>query len=331
MATSFRNPNVEVYRCCLMFGICLLHAVGFSGHYRPCITNPLVACVDGFVLISGYFGIRFTWKRFFRIWGFALACSLIVTLTYDHWLGTGIPRGVAFLSTLQKRLFGHWFLNCYAVLMLLAPALNLLVEKIEDKKAMKAVLLPLAFLAFVWCWGGMYLKRVGIQLPSPIGFGSYTYLMMAVVYLIGRFCRRYDDVFMSRSTWRLSVLGGICLFLCVVGFAGYMSPFSMGLAVFAFVIFRKIDWPYWVAGSAIWLAPSMFAVYLFHSETEGRVVVKHLMDVFCSRYGVSVFVSQLMVAVVLYFGCILLDVVCRRSLKCLVLLTWRKIHACICD
>ncbi len=317
-----RDASIEVYRCCLMFGICLLHAIGFSGNLHPWFTNMLVACVDGFVFISGYFGIRFSWKRFFRIWGVALACSVIVTVFYDGFLGAGVPSGVAFVKAIHARLFCHWFLNCYAVLMLLCPMLNYVTEK-ADRNQILQIGIPFCVLVFVWCWGGSYMEKFGVHLPKPWGFGSYTYLMMSVVYVIGRLCRRFDcSAFLTPRRKTALLLG--CAAATSVGLSGYVSPFAMGLAVAVFAVFKSIRWPTWIGRLAVFLGPSMFAVYLYHAENEGRDIVARLTNYFIEQGNTNIWVAQLLIAVILFGGCVVLDVCVRRSLAWIGIVASRK-------
>lgn len=58
-----RNPSIELYRCFLVYGICLLHTIGNSLGEDLWASSCLMFCVDGFIVISGYFAIRFSWKK----------------------------------------------------------------------------------------------------------------------------------------------------------------------------------------------------------------------------------------------------------------------------
>lgn len=75
-----RDGSVECYRVFLMFGICLLHVL-FFGHFdRPFVHNVLKFCVVGFVFISGYYGIRFSWKKIVRLYGVGIYCAAVAAV-----------------------------------------------------------------------------------------------------------------------------------------------------------------------------------------------------------------------------------------------------------
>jgi len=73
-----RNPSIELYRCLLMYGICLLHAVTQCGHNVPWLANVLTTCVVGFVFISGWFGVKFTWWKLVKLYGIGTYAALVL-------------------------------------------------------------------------------------------------------------------------------------------------------------------------------------------------------------------------------------------------------------
>ena len=56
-----RDGNVELLRLVLMFFICMIHAVGYvDARWCHWLTNVSFVGVLGFVLISGFYGLRFS-------------------------------------------------------------------------------------------------------------------------------------------------------------------------------------------------------------------------------------------------------------------------------
>ena len=72
-----RDGAVELYRVALMYGICLLHTVNFGGYQKWWLANVLYTCVVGFVFISGWFGIRFSWMKLAKLYGIGCYCAVI--------------------------------------------------------------------------------------------------------------------------------------------------------------------------------------------------------------------------------------------------------------
>lgn len=70
-----RNGNVEVFRCLLMFLIVAYHCFiyGSCGDsnalWTYCFTVLICWHTDGFLAISGWYGIKFKWSRFWGLIG----------------------------------------------------------------------------------------------------------------------------------------------------------------------------------------------------------------------------------------------------------------------
>jgi len=69
-----RNPAIELYRVMLMFGICVLHSITQCGHNIPWIANILLSCVVGFVFITGWFGVKFSWWKIIKLYVLSNFC-----------------------------------------------------------------------------------------------------------------------------------------------------------------------------------------------------------------------------------------------------------------
>lgn len=82
-----RDCSIELYRVILMFGIVLLHTVGKGDVRAPWIGCLLKFCVTGFVFISGYFGIKFSWGKIGRLYAVAAFCALAGAVA--QWFNSG--------------------------------------------------------------------------------------------------------------------------------------------------------------------------------------------------------------------------------------------------
>lgn len=97
-----RNASIELLRLLLMLGICALHAScqgKFSTRGFP--TNILQVCVPCFVFISGYYGIRFSWKKVVNLYFIAMMATLIAPMAGVWWLREGggvLVRGYSYLG-----------------------------------------------------------------------------------------------------------------------------------------------------------------------------------------------------------------------------------------
>ncbi len=75
-----RNAAIDCYRVMLMFGICMLHSITQAGHNVPWVANMLSWCVPGFMFISGWFGIRFSFVKVARLYVISLYCASVYAI-----------------------------------------------------------------------------------------------------------------------------------------------------------------------------------------------------------------------------------------------------------
>lgn len=257
-----RQAAPEVYRVALMFGICLLHSITFSAGDRALWPWRLLhSCVDGFAFLSGWYGLSFRPSKFVRLYALAGFCgTLIFTI---GWLIGSYPVALdrATLKLLRGLLVGPWFLNAYALLLLLAPLVDAVLAWVPPAKRLPILLPPLA-ITFGWAFA-QSIPRIGGLFPQTAGVGSYTGLTLFGIYILARLWRLGNwDRFLTGT--RLYVAIGVLMHLSIGGFYNYASPVAALLSGCCFLLFRRILWPDWVGRVALWLGPSMFAVYLLH-------------------------------------------------------------------
>ncbi len=177
--TRNRDYGIEIFRCLLMFVIVLHHAC-CHGLLRTTtsawIIYPLtIPAVDGFIAISGWYGIRFSWNKCARLWGL-MVFYLIFTMGFTalaHTLGW---------TELRPRLYGWWFAGNYLGLMLFSPFINTALETLAQtpKKLLTAV--GLYTLAVFLNWIPTHLFT-GV---SVSGWGSHSFNTLLFVYVVTR-------------------------------------------------------------------------------------------------------------------------------------------------
>lgn len=206
MDTSLkRNSSFELLRILCIGGIACMHALaGICGNPKfgylviaeNAIFNIGVTC---FILISGYFGVKWSFPKFLRLNLLAVFASLIdlgFRFYNTHTLAPNDLLRAAFPVFTAR----WWFLSCYVCLMMLAPFLDMLLERIS-KRDFQILLLILLL------WFYISPTFLYFQLMSDAGKGLANFL---TVYLIGRYIRKYHDPFerprLSRNV--LTVGGG---------------------------------------------------------------------------------------------------------------------------
>lgn len=137
MTQNRRQSNIELLRCFAMLCIIVYHLCLFALGGVPTGTKlyqalqiPLHIGVPLFVLISGYFGIRFSLKGLMRLcskgYFYFVPLAVIPMLVYN----TGGVKDV--LKSIF--IFGfdaQWYLNTYLYLFLFSPIINRYLENIS--------------------------------------------------------------------------------------------------------------------------------------------------------------------------------------------------------
>lgn len=273
--TQVRQSNIELLRIVAMFMVMMLHvnntALGLpttedaQTAILPTLTRIFfellsIGSVNVFVLISGWFGIRFSWKSLttfifqcvFITWGMLLVmvCFGFVPLT---------------LRNLDVNLFVRsWFVQAYLGLYLLAPALNLLIE--NNKKRHSQIVIGLFLLELFYDF---------LPPSEPLFKAGYSTMHFVLLYMIARYVKLYG-VFSFVRKWSfclflLTVVGGT-----VVQFIGiqhgiasifwigvYSSPVVVFAALCLLLSFLKLNLQNNFVNK---VAVASFAVYLLHTN-----------------------------------------------------------------
>lgn len=230
---------------------------------RILIESMSVICVNIFVLISGWFKIKYSFKG---LCNYVFQCGYFLIGIYIICLMLGIStfsiHGI--LSSLCLS-YSNWFLRAYLALYIISPILNTYLEY-ADKIVQKRVLI--AFFIFQTIYGCS-----GAAEFIEYGYSTFSFIGL---YLLGNYIKNSD-----LSTVSLSISGGglvatiiLNSILYSVGLYmnrnlfiliyGYINPLVIIGAVCLVLIFNKIDIKH--SASINWVASSAFAAYLFHAN-----------------------------------------------------------------
>lgn len=282
-----RQSNLELLRIVAMLLVLVVHAdfLSFGSpslsdlHARPLpiyfrffVQSCSIVCVDLFILISGYFAIR--WKArsllslLFQCWFYYVGCGLVL-------MGAGVvpfdlkalAGGVLFTRPEM------WFVRDYLGLYLLAPMLNAFCENTSARLRGWLIVGFFAYQSFYgWLAGGLEF------------LGGYSLISFIGLYLLGRHIRLQSADAKVRSRWfGLGLYGGcVALSLLAVGVMGalfahkpgvfdgsvmklyaYNALWVVAAAVGLFLFFTKFD----LRSAAVnRIAASAFSVYLLHAN-----------------------------------------------------------------
>lgn len=323
-----RQSNMELLRCVAMFLVLVVHsdfgalgvptAASFADSplaetWRVLVEAVGLMCVNLFVIISGYFGIRLTLRS---------ACNFLFQVLF--WAVTPYLLLAALglvpwsWSTFGDRwLFGsdYWFPQVYATLMLVAPALNAYADSVPPRRLAG---LLLAMLVVTGLLGGTDVWQIAYRR----GYGLASFVTL---YLFGRYAR------LSRLPMRVSPFTSLMVALiatlatayaiiisilftngseatgrCISIFTSYDSPFVLVASMAVAVAFARLRFHSRIVN---WLGASAFSVYLIHANPHVmNAYFFHPVRIICHTH--SPLVAPLLITAFLlavYLACILLD------------------------
>ncbi len=212
-----RDSNMEALRIIAILMVLYIHAFGLiSGmgytelgknttRLANAVCNTGVSC---FILISGYYGITFQWKKLIRMELMVIFYSLCMTLLGAAFFPESMTDSVFELlvkSCIPAASRKYWFYSCYVCLMLMSPFWNRAVEKVGKD-------------LFTWLVGVMLVlfsifpTFLYFEITMDLGKGLVN---MTMLYLAGRWIRMYGDYELKRKN-------GILLLLILAG-VNYLS------------------------------------------------------------------------------------------------------------
>jgi surface polysaccharide O-acyltransferase-like enzyme len=279
-----RLSNIELLRIVSMALVLLIHfALTFKVTHQSLVETPIksivftelhslsIVCANCFILISGYFGIRWKIRSF---------CSLIYQILF--WLALGYLINEFLLRGHHIGIFGmmsnyfgcRWFVPAYLALYIVSPMLNSFIEMKSNKQ------LGLFILIFY-----LYSTIVGYLLRSSEFNEGMSAMSVVGLYLIGAYLRRSNAKWLSLPGRKdLAVYVSLSIFLAIVTLGlkyygiekspiGYLNPIVILMTVYLFLFFKKLNIK---SNKAInYIATSAFAVFLFHYQP---AMIEHYTD-----------------------------------------------------
>lgn len=263
-----RQSNIELLRCFAMFCIIVYHIFIFAlqpihhdTKLYQALQIPFHIGVPLFVIISGYFGIKFSLRGLMRLcckgYGYVVPLTLIPAI---------------FAAEGTKELLKHvfilgfdalWYLNTYLYLFLFSPVINRYLSGIT--------LIQRYYLLSILAFMSIYIGNVTEGDPYLVEGKNLTNFML--LYVIGNTIRFYQEKINSLSQTKLVVsyllfnIGLVLGFMYVPLIAGkiwkysfaYHSPIIILNCIWIFMIFSKLSFN---SKFVNWAGCSIFACYL---------------------------------------------------------------------
>lgn len=272
--------------------------------------NFTVIGVNVFVLITGWFGVNFTFDRLKKILFQVFFYSFLIVVLYSCYKGTSLFSVTDFNRLFLLHSNDYWFIKAYIGLLMFTPALNLFIKNVSEDFFRKFLFL-FFIIEFIYTW-------VSLDGTAWI-VGGYSPWHFFGLYLLARYLKLYGGRIVMRSArFYFLCYSSLLIFiqlvvvqLNVMGFnvpgrlMTYTSPFNILSAVLLLLAFSRLK----CQSVAInYIASSTLAVYLIHGN---EVVLRGAFrDLIHSLYDGNLWFFLLKLFIVLspiYFMSIFLD------------------------
>lgn len=273
-----RESGIELLRIIAMFLVLTVHC-GFrflgiptaeEAHSffletssRLFFQNLSIGCVDIFVLISGWFGIKLTKKGLGKYLFQCLYFSIllyVIALLFN--ISTLDIKGIVSTVFIGKE---YWFVKSYLCLLLCAPILNEFVKHTTKRMHFNILIALLSFqTVFAWIYPSVDFISNG-----------YSVVSFSILYLLARYVRLYIAINLSEMKIALMIVGCIlvntvtqltCVYYNIPGYrliTSYINPLVIFESLLFVVLFSRLKFS---SNSINIIASSCFAVYLLHTH-----------------------------------------------------------------
>lgn len=327
-----RQSNIEALRLLSMLMVLNLHSFwGYDYNHGSELFQVVdffrestsICAVNVFILISGYFGIKWKAKSFFNLIFQVLFYSFAVYLVAVL-IGAIDFNKSEFLNCF-KGLYKSWgFITSYVTLYFLSPWLNAFAENTPSRTILLYILI-------------LFIAENFIFLSTGV-------INFCLLYIIGRLIHKTEmpnklRVNANYSYWIVTFLIFVSVFalylkfhwdaetMCRIVIAySYSSPLIILQAVFLFLIFSRIK----IQSNFInWCASSCLAIFLIHMHPAIKYIgyynyTESLYELQVSEHILMLFFTISSV----FFGSILIDKVRKLisdSIYCCLIKIYRKI------
>lgn len=243
-----RNSSIELFRILATFLVLVVHWNGwFVGGLPDTIhANELfsnlggqllirglsVCCVNCFILLSGFFGMKLKWRSIINL--YVALISILVPFYLFECFRSHSFSFLEFFKWMEGFSRSGYFIQNYVLLMFFSPVLNAFVNAYGKK-----------ILWWVLTFCGIEFWFECIQHVDTIGFRQgYSFLHFILMYMIGRCVALYLPKMQNikRSYWVYGyffcVLALSVLYVLNIGHSwGYCNPLVIASSICLFVPF----------------------------------------------------------------------------------------------
>lgn len=287
-----RDSSMEALRIIAMSMILLYH---FAVHASPksigvewwdVMRHFVIAGVDIFIMISGYFGIKLRWRGVLSI---IFTIAFFVAINYALCVIAEIPTKSQialkdiFIFPMSRS--GYWFIECYWLLMLTAPVLNAGLKAMNSAQLRTSV----AVLTFVTIYG----CNIGRNSAEICGYGFFNFVYLYVLgYWLSKetFICRYPQWWYLAGFFLTSLLTSMGFYITKSHdmvqnewFDGYNFVFTIMAAACLVVYFSRFSFK---SRMINFVAASALGCYMLQDGLVGFALIYDMQKTFVTAHSI---------------------------------------------
>lgn len=311
---KMRNSNIELMRILAMLFIIshhfLVHGMNvwqdstWSNFCLLSFDSTLYIAVNVFVLISGYFGIKFTWKKLLMMYLLIACIGGIFYFVHLFIYKSSFGRSVIYQTIFSISHGNTWFIRVWIYLFLFSPIINTALNAF-DKQHLRFVLFLLTVICvyFGWFWQG------------EVNKDGYNLINFIWIYSIGYYLHHYFDYNPKCSliyivVWLLCSIINVILFITLDSYCAwtYNNPLVVVASIAFFLYFRQLNFSSKLINA---IAQCSLGVYLIHENAYISPIIYG--EEFASIYSSNII--YFIISVLLLFSlCAVIDFIIRKIL-----------------
>lgn len=301
MAKTNRVSNFELVRIISMLMIVCHHVlvhgvqqvVGNHNIVLWLLDNFVIFGVNIFLLISGYFTIKPTIKKFISLMWICSFYKIFHLLFWTFVLDTPQP----ILYWIAKPICvpfstGGWFMDVFVLLFLISPIINKALNAMSKKEYVNGLLI-LSAINIIWGW----------ILGDPVNPVGYSLMHFAYIYYIGYGCRLLTEnesscnasnrrkyiMILAASIVATMILTIMTFYMdLLVKLSAYNNPLIILSSVMIFMLL--IQGCQFYNKRVNFVAASMLPVYLIHDQGGVAAWYMELFKDAFINYGLQIFI-----------------------------------------
>lgn len=249
-----RNSAIELLRILCILMIVFMHLVGIWWDYcNNILDKEFVILVNSscncavtiFMLISGYYGIRFDLKKIVQFEIMVLFYSILF-IAIQHSLIGGVAMKEMVSSVFPLLTSKYWFYTAYVIIFFVSPYIHQLVNLLSKKQF--KILIGILLFFYV-------LSPTVIQLGVVNDSGKGVYNMF-LVYLIGQYIGSYGMSWLDRITAKRVLLYSVIIFVVTCLLNNFMVFVNMRIHLVE-------EWHYLPFARDCSLTQLLLAIFIF--------------------------------------------------------------------